>query len=166
MDTHTTNDETLGVRAHVLCKACDRVRNESRLIKWLGDPNRPQDEHPPIDSEEFYHSWNLDEMLDAAAGGCHLCTMVHKQAQETEVWGNMHFSEIMETPGAIFVELRRPGRGSSPVDIAFILMEVVDKGISPDDDSKLDKVLDHGREADIPLLVIARLLMSKQQGMV
>ena len=153
------------VRAHVLCKACHRIRTESQILKWLSDPNRRENEFSPTAREYFYHSWTLNEILAAAAGGCHLCTLVYKQARQREV-GDLTFPQIADTPGAIFVELASPGRGLSPLDMSFMIMDVTEKDVSPEDYSKLDTFLKSGREYDVPPLMFSRLSGGRQHGMV
>lgn len=178
MVTHTANDEPPGVRAHILCKACARIRNESRLITWFSDPNRHEDEPAPVEREDFYHSWNVKGLLDAAVSGCHVCTLVRKQARQRNWHEDLGVSEMMDVPGVVFVELRSPGTGdmAPPIEMTFIIMEITDKQvftedyrerqITPDDYSEIAKCLSHGKDFDVPVFVFAWFSIIKRNGIV
>lgn len=176
MDPRET-DNPPGVRAHVLCKACDRIRNESRLIRWLSDPTWHEDDDPPIETEDFHHSWSLDGMLDAAASGCHICTLVRRQARRCEIEGDITFSGTDITPGSIFVKIRSPRKPRpSSLEMSFIVMEISDPQVFPegytdhqiclDNSTEYDKLFDRGLDSDVPILVFAWLEIHKQRGMV
>ncbi|KAK3402947.1 heterokaryon incompatibility protein-domain-containing protein [Sordaria brevicollis] len=174
MDTHTTNDEPPGVRAHVLCEACARIRRESQLISWFSNPNCHEDEPAPTEREDFYHSWNIKGLLDGAASGCHICTLLRKEARGHNWHKDLGFSKMADVPGAVFVELQSPGSGimAPPVQMTFIIMEINDEQvfaedycesqISPNDYSELAKCLRRGKDLDVPVCVFARFSIIKQ----